>query len=495
MKRELCTISLVIIILTSAFFVGTAFAAPNEFTPVIVGFKDLPDAALIHAFGGQITYEYNIIQAIACSLPAQAINALQKNPHVAYVEEDFEATALEYNPVKEDWGITKIGADLVHPTNKGSRTIGETNIGIKVAVIDTGINRLHVDLVNNYVSGWDFVNKDSDPNDDNGHGTHCSGIIAAELNGKAVVGVAPEADLYAYKVLDSRGSGTISNIIAGIQRAVQDDVQVISMSLGSSSYSQSLYDACFVAKSSNIVVVAAAGNSGNTATGSTVNYPAKFDCVIAVGATNINDYLATFSSTGPEVDVVAPGVNILSDIKDVTPYDGLNQDTGTMSGTSMACPHVAGTAALMLAANPTLTPNKIQTILQTTAVDNGATGKDNYYGYGRINAVAAVTKAHDEPPAAATPMHVSNIATQVVTASRNTYATATVTIVDANGIVQGVLVTGQWTIKGVKADVDSGYTDATGKITVQSNSVRNAPTGSQFVFTVTAAYKPGWVLT
>jgi len=422
-------------------------------------------------------------------LPTQAINALQKNPNIAYVEEDFEAIALEYNAAAEDWGITKIGANTLHPTNKGS--------GIRIAVIDTGINKGHVDLVNNYVTGWDFVNKDSDPTDDNGHGTHCSGIIAAEINGKAVVGVAPEADLYAYKVLNSQGSGTISNIIAGIQAAVQAQVQVISMSLGSTSYSQSLYDACFVAKSSNIVVVAAAGNSGNTATGSTVNYPAKFDCVIAVGATAINDVLATFSSTGPEVDVVAPGVSILSDIKDVTPYDGLNQDTGTMSGTSMACPHVAGTAALMLAANPTLTPTQIENILETTALGLGASGVDNYYGYGRINAIAAVTQAKVEPSApAAAQMHVDSIAIQVQKVSRNTYATATITIADGSNVgIQGVFVTGQWTINGVKADVDSGYTNANGQLlNVQSNSIRNAPSGSQFVFTVNGAYKPGWVL-
>jgi subtilisin len=469
------------------FFVSTAFAAPDEKTPVIVGFKGLPDAALIHAFGGQITYEYSIIPAIACSLPAQAVNALQKNPNVAYVEEDAVVQATEYNNggPQEDWGVIKIGANVVHQTNKGTN--------IRIAVIDTGINRLHADLKNNYVTGYDFVNKDSDPMDDNGHGTHCSGIIAAEINGIAVVGVAPEADLYAYKVLNSRGSGTISNIIAGIQAALSAKVQVISMSLGSTSYSQSFYDACFVAKSSNVVVVAAAGNSGNTASGSSVNYPAKYDCVIAVGATDVNDGLASFSSTGPEVDVVAPGVNILSDIKDVTPYDGLNQDTGTMSGTSMACPHVAGTVALMLAVNSKLTPTQIETILETKAVDLGDTGVDNLHGYGRIDAVKAVAQASVEIPASSMPIHVVNIDTQLKPASRNTYATATVTIADASNVVQGALVTGQWTINGVKADSDTGYTDANGQVTLQSNNVRNAQPGTTFVFTVTGVFKPGCI--
>jgi subtilisin len=382
---------MVVIILTSSVFVSTAFAAPNQLTPVIVGFKGLPDAALIHAFGGQITHEYSIIPAMACSLPAQAINALQKKPNIAYVEEDFEVTALEYGYPTQDWGITQIGAKSVHATNKGT--------GIKVGVIDTGVNKLHEDLSMKIGGGWDFVNNDNDPMDDNGHGTHCAGIIAAAINTYngvpvAVVGVAPEASIYAYKVLNSRGSGTISNIILGIQRAVTNQVDIISMSLGSTSYSQGLYDACVAATSpsNNIVVVAAAGNSGNTATGSTVNYPAKFGCVIAVGATDVNDNLATFSSTGPEVDVVAPGVSILSDYKDVSPSDGRNCDTWTMSGTSMACPHVAGTAALILSANPSLTPLQVQTILQDTAKDLGTGGFDNYYGYGRIDAAKAVAQ-------------------------------------------------------------------------------------------------------
>ena len=384
MKRALGSILLVVIILTSSVFVGTAFAAPNELTPVIVGFKGLPDAALIHAFGGQITYEYSIINAIACSLPAQAVNALQKNPNIAYVEEDFEVTALEYGYPTEDWGIKQIGANSVHETNKGTE--------IKVGVIDTGINRLHEDLKLRYVTGWDFVNNDNDPMDDNGHGTHCSGIIAASLNSIAVVGVAPEASIYAYKVLNRYGSGTTSAVIAGIDRAVANGVQVISMSLGSTSYSESLELACIAAVNAGVVVVAAAGNSGNTATGSTVNYPAKSECVIAVGATNVGDVLATFSSTGPELDVVAPGVSILSDYKDVTPRDGLNRDTLYMSGTSMACPHVAGTAALMLSVNPSLTPSQVQEILQDTAIDLGTGGFDTYYGYGRIDAAQAVAQ-------------------------------------------------------------------------------------------------------
>jgi subtilisin len=493
LKRRFSSSLLLAILLTSMFFVSTAFAAPDEKTPVIVGFKGLPDAALIHAHGGQITSEYSIIHAIACNLPTQAIDALQKNPQIAYIVNDFEVTALEYGYPIEDWGITQIGAENLHKSI--TPVLGS---GIKVAVIDTGINWQHEDLSDNYVTGYDFVNRDADPMDDNGHGTHCSGIIAAAINNVeiAVVGVAPEASIYAYKVLNRYGSGTTSNIILGIQRAVADGVDIISMSLGSTSYSQGLSDACVAATSNNVVVVAAAGNSGNTATGSTVNYPAKFECVIAVGATDVNDKLASFSSTGPEVDVVAPGVNVLSDYKDVTPTDGRNYDTLYMSGTSMAAPHVAGTIALILSVNPSLAPAQIQTILQAKAVDLGSAGVDNYYGYGRIDAVAAVAQAKigPLPEPEKIKLHVGSIDMVLKTVSRNTYATATVTIVDTSGLsVSGATVTGKWTINGVAADTDNGVTDATGKVIMQSNSVRNAPTGTTYTLTVTNVVKSGCV--
>jgi subtilisin family serine protease len=583
LKNNLGSILLIVLILTSSVFVGTAFASQAEKTAVIVGFKGLPDAAIIHAHGGQITYQYNIINAIACSLPSQAIDALQKNPNVAYVEEDFAVEALEYGYPTEDWGITQIDAKTVHTTNKG--------YGVKVAVIDTGINKDHLDLNVNYKDGYDFVNHDSDPMDDNGHGTHCAGIIAADLDGptdltRAVVGVAPEAWLYAYKVLNRRGTGTTSAIIAGINQAVIEGVQVISLSLGSISYSQGLYDACLAAVQNNIVVVAASGNSGNTATGSTVNYPAKFDFVIAVGATDVYDNLATFSSTGPEVDVVAPGVRVLSDYKDINPYDGLpNSDTVYMDGTSMACPHVAGTVALMLSMNSAVTPAQVQSILQSTALDRGAVGFDNYYGYGRVDAAAAVAQcgtpdtvppgqvadltatadsaaqitlswtANTEPDlkgynvyravfeseavkvgfvakttnsyvdsglsaattyyyqvtavdqvgnegfpsevASATTLQLqlmkSTIDMALKTSKIFTYATATVKITDVAGDpISGATVSGKWS--GATTDSDVGVTDATGQVTLQSNNVRNAKTGTTFTFTITAITKEGYTL-
>jgi subtilisin len=394
LKTKFISLLLLVIMLTSLATVGMTSSAPAEKARVIVGFKDLPDVALVQAHGGEKKYEYNSIHAIATTMPIQQIEALKKNPKVAYVEEDVVVQATEYN-ILYDWGISKIGANLVHPTNKGT--------AIKVAVIDTGINYLHQDLIDNIdTNGWgyNFLSPGSLPIDDNGHGTHCAGIIAAALDQKVVVGVAPEAHLYALKVLNSAGSGYTSDIIAAIEWATNNGIQVISMSLGSSVGTTSLQVACDDAfKNHNIVIVAAAGNNGAARTGTNILYPARYANVIAVGATDKNNVRASFSNTGPELDLMAPGVDILSDYIDTNPNDGPNLDTLFMSGTSMATPHVAGTAALILNSDEVAwhqygytdgingwSSQEVTNVLIGTADDLGATGKDNLYGYGIVDA-------------------------------------------------------------------------------------------------------------
>jgi subtilisin len=396
LKNKLITILLLVIMLSSSATAGLASSKNLENTHVIVGFKDLPDADLVHAHGGEKKYEYNSIHAIAATMPTQQIEALRRDPRVAYVEEDVIVQATEYDPAY-DWGISKIGAQVVHETIPmiGEPPIpGEPNMGngIKVAVIDTGINYLHEDLRLNYAGGYDYVNGDTDPMDDNGHGTHCAGIIAAALDQKVVVGVAPQAQLYALKVLNSAGSGYTSDIVKAIEWATNNGIQVISMSLGASVGSTTLQIACDDAfLKHNIVVVAAAGNNGAARTGTNILYPARYANVIAVGATDPNNVRAYFSNTGPELDLMAPGVSILSDY--------LNQDSLFMSGTSMATPHVAGTAALILNSNEaawqpygytngnkTWESAEVTSVLIGTADDLGTTGKDNLYGYGIVDA-------------------------------------------------------------------------------------------------------------
>jgi subtilisin len=260
-----------------------------------------------------------------------------------------------------------------------------------VAIIDTGIDRDHPDLVDNIAEGVNFVRTKGKVNsnaweDDNGHGTHCAGIVAALDNTIGVIGVAPGASLYGVKVLNSQGSGSYSDIIKGIEWSVTNGMDVISMSLSGSTDLEALEDACDAAKAVGIVVVAAAGNYGDTS----LPYPAAYDSVISVGATDSSDVLASWSNTGTGLDLVAPGVVIYSTYKGDT--------YATLSGTSMACPHVAGTAALVLQADPTLDADGVQDLLESTAdqlwsVDYPST----VYGFGLVDAAEAVT-GFETPP-------------------------------------------------------------------------------------------------
>ncbi len=342
---------------------------PDGLVKVLIGFKEKPGAAqqaMVRAVGGQIKYTYTLIPAIAAAVPEAAIEPLKKNPNVTNIELDSMMYALDIE-LDNSWGVKRIGAGLVHDS-------GNNGDGIKIAIIDTGINEDHPDLDDNIMGGVNFVSKPSwkvpDPNkwdDDNGHGTHVAGIIAAEDNNTGVVGVAPGAALYALKVLDRTGSGYVSDVIAAIQWATVNDVQVINMSLGGAA-NVSLGDACSSAYKIGLILIASAGNGGE------VSCPAAYDSVIAVSATGSNDELAWFSSTGPEVELAAPGVDIYSTYK--------GGGYTNLSGTSMASPHVAGTAALVIAAGISDVRGK----LQNTADDLGDSGRDWLYGYGLVDA-------------------------------------------------------------------------------------------------------------
>lgn len=349
---------------------------------VLIGFKNVPgpsEQALVHSQAGVIKYSYHLVPAIAASIPEQARAALLANPAVARIELDGTVRALDAE-LDNSWGVKRIGAGVVHDArNKGA--------GVKVAVIDTGIDYTHPDLDANYKGGRDFVNNDNDPMDDHGHGTHVAGTIAAEDNGTGVVGVAPEAWLYALKILDSSGSGSDSDLIAAMQWAVDNHMQVVNMSLGTpTDPGMTVQQAFDNAAAAGVLSVAAAGNSDLWGLiGDTVEWPARYESVIAVGATDNTDYLAYFSSTGPQVELAAPGVNIRSTLR--------GGGYGTMSGTSMATPHVTGTAALVIAAGW----SDVRARLASTADDLGLTGRDTWYGYGLVDADKAAGGATPPP--------------------------------------------------------------------------------------------------
>lgn len=339
--------------------------------------------ALINQFGGTIEKNLPLIDGAAVLLPPQADEALGQIPGVIRVDDDIKVFAVAGPPVTAGktpppqppeelpWGVNRIDADLAWATSTGT--------GVKVAILDTGIDIDHPDLVANIKGGVNTINPSKSFNDDNGHGTHVAGIAAAVDNDIGVIGVAPQAHLYGIKVLNKAGWGWLSDIIEGLQWSIDNGMKVANMSFGSSSDNQSFHDAITAAYNAGITLVAAAGNSGPG--DNTVNYPAKYSEVIAVSATNSSDGQPDWSSRGPEVDLAAPGASIKSTYKGDT--------YATLSGTSMAAPHVTGTAALVLAKNSALTPAEVTNILKTTAEKlSGLT--DNQQGAGLVDAEKAV---------------------------------------------------------------------------------------------------------
>ncbi len=248
--------------------------------------------------------------------------------------------------------------------------------GIKVAVLDTGIDYTHPDLASRYKGGISFVPNES-VMDGNSHGTHCAGTIAAAINGSGVVGVAPAAALYGVKVLSDAGSGSWSWLIAGISWCIKNRMQIISMSLGAYSAPTALENMVDAAWSNGLLLVGAAGNNPMQP----VIYPAKYKSVIAVSAIDSANTKAPFSAEGPEVELCAPGVDVLSTI----PGGGY----GKKSGTSMACPHVSGAAALAWGGHRYATNDIIRRVLAFTADNLGVPGHDPVFGFGRVDAAQA----------------------------------------------------------------------------------------------------------
>ncbi len=480
--------------------VSTAPTAQSEEGRYLVVFKNKPgnaDRDMVRGNGASIMREFDIVPAMAIRVPNEkALFGIMHNPNVELVEVDQVRYALgETVP----WGVTAVKAPLVW-----SQTTGDN---VKVAVLDTGIDYNHPDLKANYRGGYDFVSEDSDPFDGNGHGTHCSGTIGAITNnGIGVASVAYNVDLYAVKVLSDEGSGYSSDILAGVDWAVQNGMHIASMSIGGGSYSKTEDNAYTNAYNAGLLVICATGNDGATS----ISYPAAYAKTMAIGAVDSNLVIADFSNRGTGIHLVAPGVDVLSTVPvgtgeaaevlygtqtlaaatveysprvsglkkaavycnlgkagefpasvagnialikrgeisfadkatnaknagavgviifnneagmlyatfgaagDWLPSVGMSMADGEMlvaagsptvtmnivatdyasfNGTSMATPHASAVAALVKGANPALTNQQIWDILNSTATDLGASGYDTTYGYGIVNAEAAVAAA------------------------------------------------------------------------------------------------------
>lgn len=364
-----------VVLLTSTYLAGAADKT-RVWVQFAAGQKGAVQASLAAA-GGEVHHEFEDLRAIAVSVPATALDGLARNPNIELIEPDPQRELFAQSV---PYGIDKVQARDVWDADRNNVVDAgaPTGAGITVCVIDSGVQASHEDLSSVAISG-ESGTPTTWSTDGCAHGTHVVGTIAAANNSVGVVGVSPgTVSIYAVKVFgDNCGWAYSSDLVYAANRCKAAGAKVISMSLGGSGSSgtessafQSLYD-------QGILSIAAAGNSGNT----TVSYPAGYASVVSVAAVDINNSLASFSQRNSDVELAAPGVNVLSTVPGG--YSSYN-------GTSMATPHVSGVAALIWSDNLTKTPAQIRAALQQTALDLGTAGRDNSYGYGLVRAKAAL---------------------------------------------------------------------------------------------------------
>jgi len=325
------------------------------------------------------------------------IEELRDDPGLVFAEPNYLAHAAETIPddphYTEQWSLPRIRAPEAWDLTTGD--------DLTIAVIDTGVDLDHPDLVgklwtnageipdngldddgNGYVDdshGWDFVNDDAEPQDDHWHGTHVAGIAAADTdNGQGVAGVSWGARIMPLKVLDASGEGNYANVASAMVYAADNGARILNLSLGGEDYSAALAEAVGYARERGCFLAAAAGNDSGA-----VLYPAANGGVLAIAATTRWDRRWYGSNYGSEVDAAAPGADIYSTI--------LNNTYSSASGTSTAAPHVSGLAALVWSVQPDITNDEVARVITETARDLGTPGWDEFYGWGRIDAYQAVS--------------------------------------------------------------------------------------------------------
>jgi subtilisin family serine protease len=305
-------------------------------------------------------------------LQTEGSYSLEAHPDVAHWEPDIQVTLSPYvgeissGHTNIPWGVQEVGAPKTWRYTKGR--------GVKVAVIDTGIANDHPAVKNNYKGGVNIISPMFTPYDYNGHGTHVAGTIAGRSQELGILGVAPRVHLYAVKAFNRRGSASLSDLLSAINWCIENKMDIINMSFGMVKVSDSLRQAIQTAYRKNLVMVAASGNQGSNGN---IDFPARFHETIGVTATGKDGKLASFSNTGNGVDLAAPGDKITS--------CWLNGVTREMSGTSMAVPHVTGTAALLLYLKSNLSPDQVRKLLT-----QGGVPVSNHGRYRRLNAYHSV---------------------------------------------------------------------------------------------------------
>lgn len=297
-------------------------------------------------------------------------------PHFLYLQNQFDLPNDLLYQEKYQWNLPIIETEAGWNISKGSKKV-------VIAVVDTGVDLAHPDLKKRLVKGYNVLKKNNKPNDDNGHGTHVAGIIASETNNQeGTAGVTWYNKIMPVKVMNKKGYGTSFDISKGIIWATDHGADVINLSLGNYQPSAIMQEAVQYAFDKNVVLVAAAGNDST----SQPSYPSAFPEVLSVSAVNPDGSLADFSNYGDYIDVAAPGVSI--------PSTYFKKRYAALSGTSMASPHVAGLAGLILSLNPKLSNQQVTNIIKTSAIDIGDEGVDNNFGNGIIDIKNALNKVN-----------------------------------------------------------------------------------------------------
>ncbi|KUP35041.1 S8 family peptidase [Bacillus halotolerans] len=376
MKNTFCKLVVSVTLFFSFLGLGPlAHAETSSEKEVIVVYKNTDGKETVLDSDAEVEQQYQHLPAVAVTADPETVKEFKQDPDILYVENNVTFTAADNTDLKvlsenadtsdnfEQWNLEPIQV-------KQAWKEGLTGKNVKIAVIDSGISP-HDDL--SISGGYSAVSYTSSYKDDNGHGTHVAGIIGAKHNGYGIDGIAPEAQIYAVKALDQNGSGDLQGLLKGIDWSIANGMDIVNMSLGTSSDSQILHDAMDKAYEKGVLLVAASGNEGN---GKPVNYPAAYSSVVAVSATDQHNQLAAFSTTGNQVEFSAPGTDITSTY--------LHQYYATGSGTSQATPHAAAMFALLKQRDPGNTNVQLRALMQKNIVDLGITGRDQQFGYGLI---------------------------------------------------------------------------------------------------------------
>lgn len=422
------------------------------------------------ARGGTVHFRYRTaLQGFAATLPGAALEGIRRNPNVAFVESDAVMTMSAITQSNATWGLDRI--DQRGLPLSSTYTYDASGAGVHAYIIDTGILSSHVDFGGRVGSGFTAITDGRGTTDCNGHGTHVSGTV-----GGTTWGVAKSVQLVPVRVLNCRGSGTTSGVIAGIDWVAANAIKpaVANMSLGGGA-STALDNALLAAVNAGITFVVAAGNENADACNSS---PARAPSAITVGSTTSTDARSSFSNFGTCLDLFAPGSGITS------AWSTGNTATNTISGTSMASPHVAGAAAVYLSANQSATPNQVTTALvngATTGVVGGAgNGSPNLLLFsGVVTGGGGGDTPPPPPPPADVVVHVADISAATQTKGKNWSAVVTIAVVDADGApVSGATVTGSWNPGGTVSCSTSG----SGSCDASSPNYRNDASAT---FTVT----------